>query len=279
MSIRKRIEEARALQAAGYHEAALILASVAVAGASRLTYPRTDIPGDGQAFKTYLDRRILETTTHGPITPGGAFLVLSYKGKEQSIAAILYHEYRCNLVHEAELPSGVSIGGEDRGLSFTVADDILVLTEGWIRLLIDVVINDPALRDTFDDIRRRHPDDLTYVGGIAEEHYANEFVDEFYSSAGRLSIIKTFVATVGAEGLAQLDDSEIQELWDEEVLKDPGRFGLSESCLTGLSFPGPQVQGPDVEGRAFLYRAGKSGSARISDAGIKMLRSVSNHYR
>jgi hypothetical protein len=55
MTIRKRIDEAIALDRAGFSDASLIISLVAFAAAARKKYPRPI--SDSSAFKAYLNER------------------------------------------------------------------------------------------------------------------------------------------------------------------------------------------------------------------------------
>jgi hypothetical protein len=282
MSIRKRIDEAQLLAANGYDEAALIIALVALAGSSRLAYPKSVIKNDGEAFITYLDRRILETLAHGPAAAGSVFLSVAYKSKDLSIGRILYKQYRCNLMHEAELPADVSLDSSENSLFLTVSDDSLVLGRGWLLLLMDIVINDPALCPAFDDIRRKADHDLVYVGQQTEGEFEAGFIKRYKSSPGRFRILKRFLATVGPQRLLEMSDSELRAMWNDEVVSDPDKFGLDRGCLTGLS--GPALQDGPQDGMEIVFLCldfGGVGSQTLTltDLGLEMLRVLLDHYR
>lgn len=273
MTIRKRIEEAQALLVNGYDEASLIIALVAVAAAARRVYPKGQFR-DEIAFTSYLEERILRTITHGTPQPNAAFMLFSYKNEQRTISQALYKEFRCNLIHEGELPEGIRLDGDGKGLSISVGDNHLVLGRDWLHLLIDVVINDPSLRPMFDDLRRKAADDLAFKGTGDESDFSEAFINHFSQSEGRLNVIKRFIANVGTKNLRGMDDAQLSDLWGAQVSRNPEAFGLDGSCLTGLS----SSRGFDGRENSYLSRAQIGGGLSITAAGVEMTRYLLDHY-
>lgn len=239
---------------------------------------------DQQAFTTYLEERVLRTLTHGLTVPGQRFMGFSYQGQDRTISLALYKEFRCNLIHEAELPAGVHLEAADRGLSISISDDELVLGAGWLRLLWEALINDPGLQPMFDDIRRKGPHDLKFTAPGDAAVFDSDFIEEFRLSPGRLDIIKRFIANFGSGRLRQMSDADFRDLWEDEVTTDPARFGLDETCMIGLSNVGADYMDADPlmdrASRSF-HRAdfvGRSAVYTMNERGLQMLRALIDAY-
>lgn len=257
MTIRKRIDEASALMANGFDEAALIITLVAIAAASRKAYPKSIVQFDGVAFQTYLDERLADRR----VAIGG-----ERQGKIMSISESLYKEFRCNLIHEAELPESVSLGPAAGGLTVSQKEGVLTLSREWLQLLVDVVIHDPNLRPIFDNVRRKGAHDLAYLGDEPENSFKDTFIARFSLSPGRLTILQRFIATVGVEVLGQMNQEAIRALWDEKVINSPNNFGLSEGCLSGL------VHSPFASSSDATH-------GRITPQGLEALAVLIDNYR
>jgi hypothetical protein len=279
LTIRKRIEEAVALARAGYADAALTLTLVAIAAASRKKYTKAEIREDGKAFKKYLEARITQTLTDGAKTEG-AFLTFPYKGKEVTIAEVLYTDFRCNLIHEASLPSGVRLDSSSNEMSFTLGGTELVLGRGWLQILINAVVNDPNLRHMFDGVRQKSASDLAFEGPDNEEEFLSSFMKDFYLSPLRVHALKTFVAAVGVDNLKRMPNDDLRSLWNEQVANDPGRFRLQSCDLRALCRPYTTVSAPDLdEPNDVPFTPSTDGTrCMITDIGIRMVRLLLSSY-
>lgn len=164
MSVRERILDARLLIKHGRYEGALSQILIAVAATARKRFPIGTPsrwkPGEGmrdrEAFMTFLDESLWE---HTGITVRGSEGVLGveYRGKSIRFERILYESFRCNLIHEAELPSDILFDGHPADAALTVqAEDsvnggLLTLSRSWTRPLILAVVTAPENKGLFDD--------------------------------------------------------------------------------------------------------------------------------
>jgi hypothetical protein len=120
MSVQDRIDDATHLFKAGRYPGAMAMMCVAVAGASRMAFPKAttrsiDEPkrmmGDGEAFQRYLSPRIahLLYKTPWPRNTKVSGLLINFRGGLYDFSHILYTWYRCELIHDARLPDDVRL--------------------------------------------------------------------------------------------------------------------------------------------------------------------------
>lgn len=101
MTIRKRLEDARALSLDGSQDGAFTMVLIAAAATSRKRYPHPKYK-DNEAFKNFIYDEM------GVITEGAKYGVkLPFMGKDTPLENILYKHLRCQLVHEGELPESI----------------------------------------------------------------------------------------------------------------------------------------------------------------------------
>jgi hypothetical protein len=251
MTIRKRIDEAIALEAK-FPEASLILSLVAVAAAARKKYPRPT-HYDSTAFTTYLNER------------GGDFLKFTYKGKQKSVADVLYEEYRCNLIHEAELPIHVKINDKNDDMSIGLNGDEITLGRGWCGWLISAVVHDDNLSEDFNDIKESRIDDVRFTVEDREK-WLNDLEDKYKISLGRLYLVIWTMKTAGISKLKAMSDDQIRD-WGKKIKANPDIVGLNQGAIVGLSrftSPFPDFERPD----SFFDKTG------ISGLGLKLLREL-----
>jgi hypothetical protein len=163
MGIETRIETSKFLMQHGKNADALILTLIAVASSARKQYP-TD--NDNQSFKKFLARRLNEIISNGHDSResfGGEieFDSTHVPGKSRlihSVEELIYEQYRCNFIHEAELPKEVQFtdtpptsnfkeqttfqikNTAGNNITITVLqDNTLVLNYAWLNVLIAVV--------------------------------------------------------------------------------------------------------------------------------------------
>ncbi|AOE78726.1 hypothetical protein A7318_09090 [Pseudomonas lurida] len=166
MSISQQIEDAKFLIESGRHLGALTLIILAIAGSSRKTLPQgtlslknlkkngePELMRDAEAFILFLGGRLKKEMfgVRSSVDYGGPAFGIRYKDKDVDLGECLYKYYRCSLIHESELPTGVdfveSLGGDYQGPtivnqhgSMAISHgNHLVLDHGWLNLLINVV--------------------------------------------------------------------------------------------------------------------------------------------
>ncbi len=103
MSIRSRLEDATALWTAGRKEGAFVQILIAVAATSRKRYSR-DEWDDSESFRNYVYDEM------GVITGGPKYdVALPFRGRTVPLEDILYAHFRCQLLHEADLPEDINL--------------------------------------------------------------------------------------------------------------------------------------------------------------------------
>jgi hypothetical protein len=108
MSVRERLEDAKFLWEKGRKQGAWIQVLIAAAATSRHRYPTEK---DGEAFRKFI-REVTPTIIHGtaPAIPGGIHVIFNANGAQQMpLDQVMYKHLRCNLVHEAIMPSDVRL--------------------------------------------------------------------------------------------------------------------------------------------------------------------------
>ncbi|MGD9496589.1 MAG: hypothetical protein AB7Y46_09815 [Armatimonadota bacterium] len=143
--IAERLEDARILYANGQREGALLMVLVAVAGTSRRRFPRHQVCSDGEAFK-----RFLQDELYKALQPRGVHvpqIMVACSAGTMPLEDILYHLVRCRLVHEALLDDDIEF--EARSDISVTGGNPMKLTDGWIDVLAQTVLNAPENADLF----------------------------------------------------------------------------------------------------------------------------------
>lgn len=163
MSVKTRIEDAKALWDLGRLEGAVIMVLVAVAATVRKRYPRPE--PDEKAYKKFIVEEISKIT-NGPMKNVEFF----YDGKHRvPLEDIIYSCLRCSLVHEARLPQDIILtppikgdcgphGRSPDGIPYDgklfnrlSVDDVFGFPIGWIWNLVRVVAEAPENKGEFPD--------------------------------------------------------------------------------------------------------------------------------
>nr|DAL51419.1 MAG TPA_asm: hypothetical protein [Caudoviricetes sp.] len=120
MSVDQVIDDSNYLKAAGRYEGALSLLLCAVdasaakmfpAGTKSVFNPKNDM-GNGERFKRclgYALKRDLSGYEPDESEYTSSSISIDYGGANIKLQDILYHDYRCNLVHEGNLPTHVGL--------------------------------------------------------------------------------------------------------------------------------------------------------------------------
>lgn len=194
MSVRARIEDAKALWTAGRQEGAVISVLIAVAATVRKRYPKP-MP-DSKAYKRFI-RDELAKITYGP-TENVAFF---FRGNHHCpIEEIIYTFIRCELLHEGALPNDIRLtdpvagNGEPSGKSpdgtpydgklfnKLVLEDVLGFPIGWVWNLIRVVAEAPENQREFPDGVYPVPEAYSVKAGLRLE-YPDEHPERFPPNA------------------------------------------------------------------------------------------------
>ena len=138
MSIRTRIEDALLLYKNKRYEGAFLNTLVAVAATARREDPARYL-GDRECFETFLDKK------------WRGIIKVEFRGELHTIPHIFYKWFRCNLIHESELPIDVQfIETDDMTVRSGGAPEyILKISHGWIHWLINSVTTAPCNTNEF----------------------------------------------------------------------------------------------------------------------------------
>lgn len=162
------------------------------------------------------------------------------------MADVLYEEYRCNLIDEAELPAHPKFDSEPDNLGISLNGDEIVLGSGWRRWLINAVVNDHNLRDDFDDMRNFTLGDLKFTVEDSQKWF-DEIKSKYPISDGRLYLVFKLIHTIGISRLNAMTGEQILAL-GAEIRKGPAIAGLKGGDIVGLSrfvTPFPNMDRPE----------------------------------
>lgn len=161
MGIRARLDDASFLYQSGRRDGALLSVLVALAATSRRRYPREQY-NDRDAFVRFVVEEM------PVITAGG---VKNYNvrvpGVEPAefpdglmpLGECLYRFVRCNLAHEATLPSNVEFIATDPGsISVEITDAKIRLSDSFMDRLSQAVIYAPENADAFPEVAEIPPE-------------------------------------------------------------------------------------------------------------------------
>ena len=153
MSIRDRLEDTRILMSANRREGAFIHVLIAAAATSKKRYSK-ELWEDRDAFKNFIHDEL------GIIT--GAFkygVTPPFRGKDTPIESILYHELRCQLLHEGEMPRTVRFTDpvikDGQSYSILQLGDPMGIPVSWIETIATAVWLAPENDDLWPDDRER----------------------------------------------------------------------------------------------------------------------------
>jgi hypothetical protein len=207
MSIKQQVEDAVFLAKNKRHLGALTNLMLAVAASSRKAFPKDKIKslkdpqkmmGDAEAFTLFLGgriRKILFGDFGGPDN-GNSGICVNFKGKQLDLAYILYKYYRCELVHEGELPEDIEFSPLSEAKNMSISNssysvsissgNTMNLDYGWIDLLVNAVTHARCNGEIFGI---KHFD-LMAVDGIDEKDHCDSIVNKYDITPGRYQILK-----------------------------------------------------------------------------------------
>ena len=164
MSIRGRLEDARALLAAGRRQGAFIAVLIAAAATSRKRYPRNEWD-DSESFRNFIYDEM------GVITGGPKYgVAFPFRGRETPLENILYFHLRCQLLHEGNMPEDIVFTDsvvEDGAVSNTLhLGTPLGFPDGWIERLATAVWLAPENDDLWDDEAERRKSAREQLGAL-----------------------------------------------------------------------------------------------------------------
>lgn len=247
MSIKLLVEDAQFLADNGRYLGALTTLMLAVAASSRKVFPfkkvksrkePTEWMRDEEAFTLFLGGRIRKILfgNFGWEETGNSGISVNFKGKQYDVAYILYKYYRCELVHEGELPEDIEFrpksGNENlmvarEELSVTISGgDIMVLDYGWIDLLIKAVVHARCNGELFGI---KHFDMLPKEG-FADNDVCQSIVEKYDIRPGAFEILKIAVFHITPESV--LNDEERETISKFKELLSSGV--INRGLITGL---------------------------------------------
>lgn len=275
MTIREQVQDASFLAQHGRYIGALTTLMLAIAASSRRTFPKgiksrkepKKEMSDPEAFTLFLGgriRKILFGDFGGP-DEGTSGISVGFRGKEHDIALILYKYYRCELVHDGELPedvefivarqpaSGLTVGNRDLQVSIS-AGDKLALDHGWIDLLVDAVTN---ARCNGVEFGIQHFD-LIPLAGTDDSEILTSLVAKYGTSPGRVQILKHAVRRISPTSILEDSNGAIKEQFRKLVESQE----INGGAITGLS------------GHDFTDRLGN-----LQQRGLELLREIAAGYQ
>lgn len=274
MSIRQQVEDATFLAQNGRHLGALTNLMVAIAASARKCFPRgtkslekpAESMGDREAFILFLGGRIRKLLfgNYGSQEYGDSGISVGFKGRQYDIAYVLYKFYRCELVHEGELPKDVEFEPRDcaggvknrSNLSVSISTgNKMVLDHGWIDLLVGAIVN---ARCNGAEFGIKHFD-LATKPNVDGPKFEISTVAKYQISPGRFQILKHAVRLISPDLIDTSDDAQLTDRFFELV--NSGE--INGGAITGLS------------GRGLTDRAGW-----LQPKGIAVLREIAaTHLR
>jgi len=146
MSVKARLEDAAILAANGRMEGALVSVLIATAATSRKRYPKPK-KGAKSTKATETDRGAFEAFVHSvmPIISRAENYNVKFRGQTIGFESLLYKFVRCELAHEAQLPSDVRFtkGTEPGHLRVEVTPNWISISETIIDNLAAAVRHAP----------------------------------------------------------------------------------------------------------------------------------------
>ncbi|WP_372763149.1 hypothetical protein [Pseudoalteromonas sp.] len=248
MSIKQQVEDAAFLAENKRYLGALTNLMLGVAASSRKTFPKgktkslenpTKEMSDREAFTLFVGgriRKILFGDFGGPDI-GNSGISVNFKGKQHDVAYILYKYYRCELVHEGELPEDIEFVAPSADQNLKVGNgavnvsigcgNTMVLDYGWIDLLINAVVYARCNGKIFGIDHF----DLVPNAGVCEEEHCNLMVQDYGITPGRYQILKEATRHITPSSVVNDDDESLVKKFNELVSKNI----INGGAITGLS--------------------------------------------
>lgn len=248
MTIKQQVDDATFLAENGRHLGALTNLMLAVAASSRKTFPKGKTKshedpqkemGDREAFTLFLGgriRKILFGDFGGPDL-GNSGISVNFKGRQLDVAYILYKYYRCELIHEGELPEDIefspptedqNLGVSNGNVSVSIsAGDTMKLDYGWIDLLVNAVTHARCNGKLFGVEHF----DLVTADGVNEQDHCESIVNEYGITPGRYEILKEATRHITPTSVVADDDELLIRKFSELVEKNI----INGGAITGLS--------------------------------------------
>ena len=275
MTIREQVEDASFLAQNGRYVGALTTLMLAVAASSRRTFPKgtksrekpKEEMSDREAFTLFLGGRIRKILLgdYGAPDEGTSGIAVGFRQAQHDVAFILYKYYRCELVHDGELPedvefsaakqpsAGLTISKRGRQVSISTGNK-MVLDHGWIDLLQEAVTN---ARCNGTEFGIQHFD-LVLMPGIDESTFLAALAEKYETSPGRIQILKHAVRKLSPESITSAAEDAIAKGFSALVHSQE----IDGGAITGL------------RGHGFTNDQGV-----LLQRGIELLREIATKYR
>lgn len=275
MTIREQVEDASFLAQNGRYVGALTTLMLAVAASARRTFPKgtkssekpKDEMSDREAFTLFLGgriRKILFGDFGGP-DEGTSGISVSFRNAQHDVAYVLYKYYRCELVHDGELPEDVEFSGANQhstglnisncGLQVSISTgNKMVLDHGWIDLLREAVTN---ARCNGAEFGIQHFD-LVPILGVDEATFLASLAEKYKTSPGRVQILKHAVRKLSPDTISNAAESAITKNFSALVESQE----INGGAITGLRSHG------FTNDRGVLLQRG-----------VELLRDIASKYR
>lgn len=268
MSIKIQVEDAIFLMKNERYLGALTNLMLAVAASSRKTYPKKitksfkypkDIMRDNEAFKVFVSSSMRKMLfgDYSDAKSENTGISVNFREQQFDLSEILYKFYRCELVHEGELPSDVSFAppeNDHSGLSLSISNDSFVLDYNLLNILLEIVIHARCNRDTFN-IKNN---DILPIDEHSDERISESLVNKYEITPGRFNILKEAVRHITPELIKEYENSDL--LMEFTKLVSSGV--INGSAITGLA----SYQLSNYQGILELK-------------GINIIRDIANFYR
>lgn len=238
MSVKILTEDALSLRDQGKHLSALTLLLAAVAASARkcFDHPRRPKKGrpwgekhDDEAFCAFLGARIRDVLHGRPgLTSdeyGSSGIVFTLDGAKFPIERILYKYYRCELLHEGQLPENAGFSDSGSGLSISSTDTSISFNYGLIDILSTAVIYAPCNATEFGIEHFR----LKVKDGVDFEGISDEMELRWTHSKSRIFVFEELMSVLGYENLVNASAESIQSLLKEAVHQKRMNGGMMES--------------------------------------------------
>lgn len=247
MTIREQVEDATYLAQHGRYVGALTTLMLAVAASSRRTFPKgtksrekpKEEMSDREAFTLFLGGRIRKILfgDFGSPDEGTSGISVAFRAAQHDIAFILYKYYRCELVHDGELPEDVEFSAvnrpaaglniSNRGLQVSIGTgNKMVLDHGWIDLLREAVT---SARCNGAEFGIQHFD-LVCMQGIDETTFLASLVQKYETSPGRIQIMKHAVRRLSPDSISNATHDAITRNFSTLVESQE----INGGAITGL---------------------------------------------
>lgn len=257
MSVEQLIEDSDFLKKAHRYHGALALLLCAVDASSSKMYPKgtksilnpSKLMPNGERFKTclgYALRRDLSGFEPDLADYNSPSITINYGGENIILQNILYHEYRCNLIHEGGLPS--TVGFEDlhntpgladiNGFRFVVRGNSLVLDVECLSFIKRVISNLPVnggahlekkpikkelifkddvdVNELFEHLKKKYKLREGKIEHIAEFFYIDNYIDTDFKSMSNEFVKDKFKSAIDNKKINNGIISSIGFVYDDE---------------------------------------------------------------